>query len=576
MAYALVTGRPPGQPRQGIGDGGGGGGGARGAAHEEAYRAGAGYRQQQNVEREERRREGDMRTAHFQQTLEIEEKRRKAGSKEKNYISFLNVNNDRNYTFKIVAKMMNDVGIVDKDVVAVTRDPYRLAATEVLLYDGVVFDINEVNRKLQDKGYPFEATCFGKKTDTVRIRGMPLATDTEEIAKHIKDAVKPFVAEVHSIVQGKWFLAGEHRDNFTDRYFNAKGDGSYTVQVTPKEGAAIPGFIPVGPNFIQGQVEYLRGGLGFERLCNLCFKSGHFRGEPGCQGGEGWMKYAETVRQGGWEVLREQGEAIVMTEEERLKEMIKKMEADLVKMTEEGQEMNENISACQAEKENSEKSAEEARNRKNEEMEQMKIGHETEIESLREQLTGREKEMGERRKDREEAESEAKRKEEQLEQEKEKLEEELEQKEADLKEAQKEARKKKKNKQQDKGKQEMASKVKVLLNSMMTIACTTSDGASFKELFLSRECKELMEEDQQLKKDVTNFAKKMMIDDGAAHEKLSLEDTEEEDKSEVEEDPFETKKPEEAEDGPRRPRSDPCLRHLGAAARFSGIDLVLT
>ena len=136
---------------------------------------------------------------------------------------------------------------------------------------------------------------------------------------HITEAIKPYVKQVLSISIGKWRISEENNDENTVNYLNGKYDGNYVVQFEPLDGIGIPQFIPVGKKLVQAQVEYLKGGLNFERECNNCFMRGHMRSDMEvCQGAVGWIQHATKLRQEGIRLRQEAGDIITLSEEEQM------------------------------------------------------------------------------------------------------------------------------------------------------------------------------------------------------------------------------------------------------------------
>ena len=301
--------------------------GNRGPQGEEQYEAMEEARMAAAAAMAERREVAQKRKKEFMLTMEIEQHRRRAGKDFKNYIMLLHTGNDKTVEYEYAAKMLAEVGLKDSDIFGLNKDPYRPAALEVILKQDAMVDIGEINRKIHDLNYPFEANMFGHCLETLVVDGMPLTNDVENMTNMIKYAIKPYVREVSNVTPSKHRVAREKKTDMTDKFFEGKYDGSYRVQVVPKEDAACPQFISIGPDHIMGQVRYVKGGSNFHQQCNLCFAVGHFRNE--CNEVGKWVEYARKQREDGRRILADAGIVVSLTPKELLEKRIKEIEEEL-------------------------------------------------------------------------------------------------------------------------------------------------------------------------------------------------------------------------------------------------------
>ncbi len=317
MSYTRVVGGHPHRPQ----DRGGGGGVGGGAVVEEMERA-----------RETARRKGQMKRKENRQRLEIETARKQAGSEEENYLTFLQLDWDYKnprYNYKLIAKMLKEIGILRDSVVSFNRDPNRQNQTEVVLKPGTVVDMGALTRALAEKYSNYEVNYFGHTMETIRVQGLPLTSNPENAKNLIAEALRPYVDKVINVNMGIWKLFAENKDENTDEYIEGKYDGNYHVQLLPRAGLAVPQFIPVGPRMTQANIVYVRGGYYFEKECNSCFKKGHFRNDEICEGAKSWDEHARAMREDAKKMLEDAGEEVMLTREEQLGNRIKDLEEEL-------------------------------------------------------------------------------------------------------------------------------------------------------------------------------------------------------------------------------------------------------
>ena len=313
--WATVAGRSAQGPARN------GGNGVQLQAAEEARRGAAAMMQ-------ERRDRANRMKKEFNQTLEIEKHRRMAGRNETNYVMLLSTTNNKVFDQDQVAEMLEEVGLKDKDIYGIASDPFRQSQLEVILNKDVVIDIESINRKIVEKKFNFEANLFGHHLETFTMKGLPLTVEIESIKAMIKEAIKPYVAEVHSISPSMWHVPNDNRTERTKRYFEGKCDGTYRVHVVPKLGMAVPNFVAVGPEFALGQVNYVKGGVDFQQQCNNCYGTGHLKSDPACPGVSSWITYARKQREESRRIMEAAGETVIHTTQEILEDRLKKLELE--------------------------------------------------------------------------------------------------------------------------------------------------------------------------------------------------------------------------------------------------------
>ena len=353
----------------GRGNGGGGGGGARGDG-------GAGVINEEHGRAfTDARKRADRKKREFKQRLEIETGRRQMGGKEKNYITLLQTDWDfRNsrYDYTSIAKMLKDIGITKESVLALNRDPHRPGQTEVILKPTIEVSMGDFTRELEGKYPNYELHVFGFSMETIRVKGLPLTADQDYMKEKVSEAIRPYVSEVVNVNCGKWRLFGENKDENTEEYIEGKFDGNYHVQVVPRDGYAVPQFLPVGPEKAQAQIEYVKGGYYFERQCNACYNFGHLRSDyDQCEGPKSWEEYAMSLKEAARAILDDVGIVVPLTNEEKLQKKIQTMEEEKVAMESLSSGSKERIEYLEAEKTRIAEEKQRMEEDKNEEYEQL-------------------------------------------------------------------------------------------------------------------------------------------------------------------------------------------------------------
>ena len=216
---------------------------------------------------------------------------------------------------------------------------------EVLLDKQVQVDLAEYNNILSDKGYEFEVLSIGMKTESVIVRKLPLTANPKKMEEQVKTAVRPYVEKILDVIPLKWRLGHGEKEQKYYKLYNGKYDGHYKIIFVPKEGQVIPGFIPVGPERVKGEVRYANGDEK-NLLCSNCFEGGHLRGDEECQGGNGWTAYVNRFNEESDRLMREEGEDFVpvRTETEEFQSALGEKEAE-VRRLEQEKKKNEETTA---------------------------------------------------------------------------------------------------------------------------------------------------------------------------------------------------------------------------------------
>ena len=323
FSRVVGAGLPPERDRGG-GNGGGGAGGGGGGGDGQVIRN----------QYEDTRRRAEKKKREFKQRMEIEKCRWQMGAEETNYITLLQRDWDfrtSRYDYIQIAKMLKDIGINKESVVAFNRDPHRPGQTEIILKPELDKTIEEFTKALEEKYPNYELHEFGYRIETIRVKGLPLTANYDDMKKKVADAIRPYVSKVVNVSVGKWRLFGENKDENTEAYIEEKLDGNYHVQVEPISGRAVPQFLPVGTEKAQAQLEYVKGNYYFEKQCNACFKTGHLRNDyDQCEGPISWEEYANTMRTAARDEFGE--DVVPISNEEKLQQQVKKLQEDIEAM----------------------------------------------------------------------------------------------------------------------------------------------------------------------------------------------------------------------------------------------------
>ena len=249
--------------------------------------------------RMERQREALVKQIGFKRRMEMNRARMERGKKEANYLLLTHKTalNLRHAGKEAVVGILEEINLDYRRVTAMNIHPERDSVLEVLLDPRGQVDIEEINRKIVEKGLEFDVEHIGNATETVNVRKLPLTTEPNLVAELIKHAIAPYVEKVVDIVPNRYKLKEEEREKNYYKFMENNLDGSYRVRFVPLDKEVIPGFIPVGPEGVKGEVKYQKG-EDKNLLCSNCFLGGHLRGDGQCSATmeEGWAAYVEKFR----------------------------------------------------------------------------------------------------------------------------------------------------------------------------------------------------------------------------------------------------------------------------------------
>ena len=218
--------------------------------------------------------------------------------KEKNYLIFQLREGEDRCSYDDIGEMLDKLGLTASDVVSIAENPYNEKEIEVLMKDENEFDVAEWSRKLDALDAPFTVNKMGKLEEVFIIRNLPLTLDQTTVKEWIKEAITPFVQEIHDITPLKHSRRKLNEvGSKASKFFEGKFDGNWRVAVTPKGAAEVPSFAVFGPQNLPGAVKYTKRGQPVNELCWSCYAPGHKRSDKDeagkfiCPGPKEWMKY---------------------------------------------------------------------------------------------------------------------------------------------------------------------------------------------------------------------------------------------------------------------------------------------
>ena len=218
--------------------------------------------------------------------------------KEKNYLIFQLREGEDRCSYDAIGEVLDNLGLTASDVVSIAENPYNEREIEVLMKEETEFEIAELSRKLDALDAPVTVNKMGKLEEVFIIRNLPLTLDQTTVRNWIKDAVAPFVEQIHDITPLKHSRKKINEVGAkASKFFEGKYDGNWRVAVTPKGAAEVPSFAVFGPQNLQGAVKYSKRGQPVNELCWSCYAPGHKRSDKNqegkfiCPGPKEWMTY---------------------------------------------------------------------------------------------------------------------------------------------------------------------------------------------------------------------------------------------------------------------------------------------
>ena len=279
--------------------------------------------------------------------------------KEKNYLIFQLREGEDRCSYNAIGEVLDNLGLTASDVVSIAENPYNEREIEVLMKEETEFEIADLSRKLDDLDAPVTVNKMGKLEEVFIIRNLPLTLDQTTVRNWIKDAVGPFVEEIHDITPLKHSRKKINEVGAkASKFFEGKYDGNWRVAVTPKGAAEVPSFAVFGPQNLPGAVKYSKRGQPVNELCWSCYAPGHKRSDKDqdgkfiCPGPKEWMTYVVDFQEKAAEIAGKPAEELFSFTDGG--PLHRRMERDLA-------ELANRLEEAKKEKDVKEKALEEAR-----------------------------------------------------------------------------------------------------------------------------------------------------------------------------------------------------------------------
>ena len=224
----------------------------------------------------------------FNQRIKMEEKRTKLAKG--NILNFLMDRKSVEDKKVLLNKALRTVGFKCSDIFSIKLNDYRDSQAEVLLKDGVPWDLEEIEKKLKEAGLNINVSSFDEKEEVIMVFGLPLTNDISGMKEKIREAIEPFVARVKDILATVYNgPAGDEEDFFGGLY-----DGNYRVKVTPlKDGSVqVPNFVVIDQQKkVCAKALYSKAINEKKNMCTSCYATDHFRDNVLCKGPKTWEEY---------------------------------------------------------------------------------------------------------------------------------------------------------------------------------------------------------------------------------------------------------------------------------------------
>lgn len=268
----------------------------------------------------------------FNQRIKMEEKRTRLARG--NIINFLMDRKSVEDKQVLMNKVLRTAGFKCQEVFSIKLNDYRDSQAEVLLKEGVKWDIEEIEAKLRTAGLNVAVSSFDAKEEVLNIFGLPLTNDIPEMKEKIREALEPFVGRVKDIM-ATVYNGGQDEEDF----FGGLYDGNYKVKVTPLKDplVQVPNFIVVDKDKkVCAKAIYSKAINEKKNMCTNCYATDHYRDNVLCGGPKSWDTYAEEFELAWREALvkkSEERESVVSedesSEEGRAASMISELKSKL-------------------------------------------------------------------------------------------------------------------------------------------------------------------------------------------------------------------------------------------------------
>ena len=269
----------------------------------------------------------------FNQRIKMEEKRTRLAKG--NILNFLMDRKSVDDKRVLMNKVLRTAGFKCSDVYSIKLNDYRDSQAEVLLKEGIQWNLEEIEAKIKAAGFNVAVSSFDDKEEILNIFGLPLTNDIPEMKEKIREALEPFVSRVKDIT-ATVYTGGPGADE--EDFFGGLYDGNYKVKVNPLKDAdvQIPNFVVIDKDKkVCAKAIYSKAINEKKNMCTNCYATDHFRDNVLCAGPKTWDVYAEEFEVAWREALAKKSDEMETEDQEtesdvgRYSQMISDLKAQL-------------------------------------------------------------------------------------------------------------------------------------------------------------------------------------------------------------------------------------------------------
>ena len=237
----------------------------------------------------------------FQSRLEMEGNRKCLGKGNIVTVMKDKVNDSDPVLIKMreVGKLLEHCQLTKDHVLGVKQNEFRRGQVEIFLKEDVKVDLSKMERVIEKEKMNMSVGRFDHVEEVIMLYGLPFTTDLEGMKDKIKEAAGPFVEEIISVEPSRYF------DKNTIDMFQGTLNGNWRMVVKPKIGVGVPNYLVVDRVLrVPVHAVYKKWHFVRPQMCSNCYREGHFRRSPECEGVRQWNEYCEEFEEN-WKMARE-------------------------------------------------------------------------------------------------------------------------------------------------------------------------------------------------------------------------------------------------------------------------------
>ena len=198
-----------------------------------------------------------------------------------------------------IGKLLTHCQIPKEHVLGLKQNEFRRGQVEIFLKEEVNVDLVKMEEVIEKEQMNMTVGKFDHVEEVIMLYGLPFSTDFGGMKDRIKEAVGPFVEEIISVEPSRYY------DKKTIDYFQGTLNGNWRLVVKPKRGVGVPNYIVVDRVLsVPVHAVYKKWHFIRPQMCSNCYREGHFRRSPECQGVRKWSEYCEEFEEN-WRAARE-------------------------------------------------------------------------------------------------------------------------------------------------------------------------------------------------------------------------------------------------------------------------------